>query len=269
MTNKEALVKLESLGRDRPWLCEATGYSINSLYNVFSGDVRELNDRMTKAFERAFSEEERRRDVDTTKPGASIWDLVYFSGSEVEKIDRARKIGGYPALPAMYRDAVIQFADKLIDGEKKSVPITAAPKPEPIQLHRLFTTLPFHGSVAAGTPAATIDDLTDDTLNVKGQWPAGHFALRVSGQSMEPDYPDGSTIICRPLKSGEYAKKGDDVVCADAAGSYFKRLIYSKDGPKTDSPRKAKPHLASINPAFPDVIPASDCPIRAVVVGKD
>lgn len=242
MTNKEALVKLESLGRDRPWLCEATGYSINSLYNVFSGDVRELNDRMTKAFERAFSEEERRRDVDTTKPGASIWDLVYFSGSEVEKIDRARKIGGYPALPAMYRDAVIQFADKLIDGEKKSIPITpispATAKP--------------HLQAAAGSPIlseVTDWDGADNTVRV-----------RINGLSMEPRLHDGEVITMRHKRASRspWMKKGL-IYLVEYDGGYTvkryntRRAHAEEIGQDWAEDGKVKV-LESLNPEFPEII---------------
>lgn len=112
-------------------------------------------------------------------------------------------------------------------------------------------------------------DTADGTHPVPaGYDPATHYVLRVNGQSMEPDYPDGSHIVCRKLKPGEFAKKNDDVIACDASGAYFKRLLYRKDGPKGDTPRKATPRLVSINPDFPEVTPLADCPIVAVVVGK-
>jgi SOS-response transcriptional repressor LexA len=134
---------------------------------------------------------------------------------------------------------------------------------EPQNIHHL----PYYGTVAAGLPGCTVDT-TDDVHAVAVPYdPATHYVLRVRGESMEPDYEDGSHIVCRKLKSGEFATKGQDVICSDASGSYFKRLIYTKDGPKGDTPRKAKPQLASINPDYGDVVPLSDCPIVAVVVG--
>lgn len=128
--------------------------------------------------------------------------------------------------------------------------------------------LPYFGTVAAGLPGGLVD-VADGTHPVPGQYdPTTHYVLRVHGQSMEPEYLDGSFIVCRKLNSGEYATKGQDVIACDAAGAYFKRLIYTKDGKKGDSPRKAKPHLTSINADYPEVVPVSDCPIVAVVVGK-
>ena len=130
------------------------------------------------------------------------------------------------------------------------------------------TSLPFFGAVAAGNPAGFIPDVTDDTVSVAGSYGADHFALRVNGRSMEPEYPDGSLIICRSLKVGEFATKGDDVIACDAYGVYFKRLLYTKEGKKGDKPRKATPHLVSINPEYNEVVPVADCPVRAVVVAK-
>lgn len=135
---------------------------------------------------------------------------------------------------------------------------------EPPAIHYL----PYYGTVAAGLPGCTVD-VTDDTHPVPDEYdPATHYVLRVRGESMEPDYADGSHIVCRKLKSGEYATKGQDVICSDASGNYFKRLKYTQDGPKGDTPRKAKPHLVSINPDYDEVIPVSDCPITAIVVEK-
>lgn len=128
--------------------------------------------------------------------------------------------------------------------------------------------LPFYGTVAAGMPGGPLDT-ADGTHPVPGKYdPATHYVLRVNGQSMEPEFPDGSHVICRKLKDGEFAKKGQDVIACDASGAYFKRLVYRKDGASGDSPRKSVPRLVSINENFPEVVPASDCPIAAVVVGK-
>ena len=136
-----------------------------------------------------------------------------------------------------------------------------APEPNVVELR-------FYGTVAAGVPGGPLD--TDDgTFAVPGSYdPASHYVVRVNGRSMEPDYPDGSRIICRRLRDGEYAKKNQDVIASDANGTYFKRLVYSKSGPKTDQPRRAVPTLVSLNPEYPAVVPVADCPIVAVVVGK-
>jgi SOS-response transcriptional repressor LexA len=133
---------------------------------------------------------------------------------------------------------------------------------------RGFVDLPFYGCVAAGQPAAPMDT-QDGTYPVQGSYdPASHFVLRVNGQSMEPDYPDGSHVVCRNLKDSEFPKKKQDVIACDSNGSYFKKLIYEKNTWQGEHQPKTVPRLVSINPAYDDVIPASACPIVAVVVAK-
>jgi SOS-response transcriptional repressor LexA len=133
---------------------------------------------------------------------------------------------------------------------------------------RKVVALSFYGHIAAGNPGGPID-VAEDEIVIPGEFDRStHFVLRVNGESMEPQYPDRSLIVCRRLRTGEFAKKGDDVVSADSSGSYFKRLEYTKDGKKGNGPRKATPHLISLNPDYPEVVPVSDQPIIAVVVAK-
>lgn len=120
MKNNEAEEWLHRLGRDRKWLSELSGYSINSLNNTFSGKVRRLNDRMNRAFKRVFLEEERLQNVDLSKPGSSVWDLVMFSGSQVTRIVRAQKLAGYVRTEDLYNDAVINFCEDIIAAERKN-----------------------------------------------------------------------------------------------------------------------------------------------------
>jgi|GEM_PF-4589257 len=133
--------------------------------------------------------------------------------------------------------------------------------------------LPYFGTIAAGKPGGPLD-VADGTIQAplpkSGTYkPTTHYVLRVNGKSMEPEYPHGSHIVCRKLRNGEYAQKGQDVIASDGSGATFKRLLYAKDGPPVPgTPRKVKPRLASINPKFPEVTPVSDTPIVAVVITK-
>jgi SOS-response transcriptional repressor LexA len=154
---------------------------------------------------------------------------------------------------------------KLVADTAKALRVYSPEKEE--ETIRGIVDLPFYGLVAAGQPAAPMDT-QDGTYPVQGSYdPVSHFVLRVNGRSMEPDYPDGSHIVCRNLK-GEPAKKNQDVIACDSNGSYFKKLVYSKDKWQGEHPRKSVPRLVSINLAYDEVIPLADCPIMAVVVGK-
>jgi SOS-response transcriptional repressor LexA len=121
--------------------------------------------------------------------------------------------------------------------------------------------LPCLGRIAAGSPTLAIDDTSRDTVLAPKQWPAKYYCLRVSGQSMEPDYPDGSFVVIRPLAHGEYPIKNHVYAWLIDGGTVtLKRLVYTKAGNKNPdgSPRKPIPHLVSINPAFPDVVPLNE-----------
>lgn len=119
--------------------------------------------------------------------------------------------------------------------------------------------LPFVGLVAAGRPSAPLDQADDETKTVPGKWnPKTHFLVRVNGRSMEPDFPDDSLLVCRRLKDGEECKHGQNVICCDGGGAYFKRL----------SIEKGRHRLVSINPDFPEIVPLSKRPCIAVVVAK-
>lgn len=166
-----------------------------------------------------------------------------------------------------FRRLNYRLAEKLSDFPEPEPILKVADDPAPFIITKRID-LPYYGTVAAGRPGGPLDVMDGTHPAMDNYDPLTHYVLRVNGQSMEPDYLDGSFIICRKLKSGEYATKGDDVIACDASGAYFKRLIYTKDGKKGNSPRKATPHLVSINPDFPEVVPVGDCPISAVVVGR-
>ena len=264
------------LGVDRAWIAKECDYKSGSLAQILApnGNQKYKTDKaLRRIWEALDREEERQKSVQSAKPSkepASDQIVLNPDDTEYQAWCSAFKVSD----AADFKEWIIH---RLNDAAAKalavksgiSAPLAALPDalstPEPLNV----TPMPFYGLVAAGTPAGAIDDMLDETAHVPGRWPAvGHFALRVSGRSMEPDYPDGSTIVCRKLKPGEYPSKGMDVIAFDRSGAYFKRLAYSKSGPKGTSPRKPVPHLVSINPAFPEVVPAADCPVTAIVVGK-
>lgn len=108
------------------------------------------------------------------------------------------------------------------------------------------------GGVAAGSPIAS--DAPREPIPVPREFPEGHYALRVFGQSMEPKIPDGSIIIVKRLAEGTFPKKTSIVVYSDAYGHSLKELGYR--AAKGDEEANAFGKVAvlkSLNPRFPDV----------------
>lgn len=109
MTNKEALRRLGELGKSREWLKDATGYSINSLYNVFAGEERPLNDRMEKAFQTAFLNAEGPSPAPSNLPERITLEP---STTEFQAWDRASRIAAADSLQTWAVDALNQAADE-------------------------------------------------------------------------------------------------------------------------------------------------------------
>lgn len=102
---------LASIGKDRRWLAGVCGYSYDYVRNSLAPGAPELSAKFAAAIERAVVEQERTRHG---PKGSGVWDAVYFSATEVSTIDAARRAGGYRDMPQLYRDAVIDFADRLL-----------------------------------------------------------------------------------------------------------------------------------------------------------
>ena len=92
-----------------------------------------------------------------------------------------------------------------------------------------YKPVPIIGTVAAGLPMLAAEDFSDGVRVDEDDWEPGIVALRIQGDSMEPDYPDGSVILVRPTDS---ASAGDLVIAIrlrdDATNdseATFKRLV--------------------------------------------
>jgi SOS-response transcriptional repressor LexA len=250
--------RLEALGKDRKWLAEKSGRSYDSIRTALapSASPSKRSELLQKALSDAIEREESRS-------AEHIPDQLALTATpdEFDAWCRAYKASDADTLKEWAVEQLNRAAKAWHDHRVKLVALESAPAANLIDL-------PFYGTVAAGMPGGPLD-VMDGTHPVPGTYdPATHYVLRVNGQSMEPDYPDGIFIVCRKLKDGEFAKKGQDVIACDASGAYFKRLAYVKVGKKGETPRKSVPRLVSINPDFPEVVPVADCPIVAVVAGR-
>ena len=267
MTFEQIPIRMLQLGVDRTWLCEQCDYSASTIANLLApnGDPKAKTNKALRRIWEALDREEERQ-----KSPATIFErqqLVLRPTDEEFQL-WCRAAAGDPV--NLWAAGALNTAAKrfMVAKSDRIAPLVSLPTADAANV----IELPFYGTAAAGQPGGPLDVL-DGTVPVSSALVGKRdrsalYVLRVNGQSMEPDYPDGSQIVCRKLKDGEFAKKGQDVIACDSSGAYFKRLEYRKIGQKGDSPRKAVPHLVSLNHEFPEVTPASDCPIVAVVVGK-
>ena len=115
------------------------------------------------------------------------------------------------------------------------------------------------GNIAAG---GLMDGSIDSAFEVQTakKYPAGHYALRVNGPSMEPTIFDGSLVVVKEYKETELPKVGSIVVYYDGRGVTLKRLAkvgedyaLSSDNPKF-SDIEPMPGEGSISALFVEVL---------------
>lgn len=87
-----------------------------------------------------------------------------------------------------------------------------------------------YGTIPAGIPMECIEDVID-TEEISSDMLKGgkqYFGLRVKGNSMEPDYLDGDTLI---LEKADNCESGDDcVVMVNGNDGTFKRVFKNENG---------------------------------------
>ena len=108
--------------------------------------------------------------------------------------------------------------DYLLGKEENS----ASPK-------RTGVRIPVYGSVAAGIPIEAISNIEEYEEITEEQAAKGeYFALRIKGESMEPDIRDGSVVIVKRqdhLESGQVA-----IVSVNGYDATCKRVQMTPDG---------------------------------------
>lgn len=89
--------------------------------------------------------------------------------------------------------------------------------------------LPVYGEISAGRPICTDQTPPDEWVYEDSAYGDGnHFALRVAGNSMEPEIKNGSLAI---IRNQDYASKGQIVACCiDGDCATLKRYFPQPDG---------------------------------------
>lgn len=87
-----------------------------------------------------------------------------------------------------------------------------------------------YGSIPAGVPMECIEDIID-TEEIPADMLKGgkqYFGLKVKGNSMEPDYLDGDTLI---LEKVDDCESGDDaIIMVNGNDGTFKRVFKNENG---------------------------------------
>lgn len=87
-----------------------------------------------------------------------------------------------------------------------------------------------YGNIPAGIPMECIEDIID-TEEIPAEMLKGgkqYFGLKVKGDSMEPEYLDGDTLI---LEKADDCESGDDVVImVNGNDATFKRVFKNENG---------------------------------------
>ena len=118
--------------------------------------------------------------------------------------------------------------DELLKGEK-SEPVKEV-QYVPSDRSKKFIRVPILGRIPAGIPIEAIEEVEDwedfpisDTIQGRQ-----YFGLKIKGDSMEPEYRDGDTII---VQQQENCNSGDDcAVMVNGDDATFKRVRLHEDG---------------------------------------
>lgn len=198
----------------------------------------------------------------------SASDLLGFTYSNASALDdpptydEDKFLIKYRRITARDRNLVDSLVDSMIENaEKKKIPMAGNVRSfgDDVKIgvkSAKKERVPYGGSTAAGMP---IDWLTD-MYGSDGVWlPEGtgaDFALKVSGDSMEPDIPDGSTIA---VKSQTELHDGDYGIFSGEGEVTCKIYTVNEDGSVS---------LCSLNPKYPPLrIPsAAEVNIRGKVL---
>jgi len=128
---------------------------------------------------------------------------------------------------------------------------------EPTAIHPLTNRgqIPVFGRIPAGVPIDAIQDVSG-YIDVPSDWVDDHGALIVKGNSMEPKYFDGDTVIFRVQPDCESGQ--DCIVYVDGYDATLKKVVKTEAGII----------LQPLNPEYTPIICGPDNPatILGVVV---
>lgn len=136
----------------------------------------------------------------------------FAAGAESLSPGELRLVQRYRALSAKGKQAVAALLDAVEDRPAKTVPLEAA---------RPARQIPLFASAAAAGYAAPVLGEEYEMIDASGAPEGAQFAVRIQGDSMEPQIPDGSIVYVarQPLQNGDVG-----IFCVD--GDMFCKQYY-------------------------------------------
>ncbi len=191
--------------------------------------------------------EEFLAEIDAALPGMGYGDRASFIRDAV--FDELKKNGvkvdpGLKAAPSRAGKGGTPTHKKKVYDLKKKAPAMVA--------EEMACTLPYLGAVAAGSPVA--DEFAEE-VTVGRQYPKGHFVVRVSGESMEPELSDGDLIV---VDARDVFTPGTGRVCVVSCGG----------GSSVKRWNRKRGVFESLNDEFPDLEPGEDFVFQGYFVEK-
>ncbi|MBB5351385.1 hypothetical protein HNR46_001621 [Haloferula luteola] len=239
ITPQEIQRWLDDNRRDRDWLAEQTGAAKGTIANWLAANKRKpIPEPTLRLIERLMCDD--------------LLGEPQFSFGEAKIIRQAMDQEGYKSLRDFMRDAVIANARQLVSSSESAGDCDSILAfPEITLLH-----------AAAGSPVHT----DGDTWTPNRQVGPGRFACQLHGDSMAPNYPDGSVVILRERNTltNPTLKKGQ-IYLFDCGGEKALKVYQTRVATQEEieaglsyvSPRDGKtkvPVLKSLNRSHPDIV---------------
>lgn len=89
----------------------------------------------------------------------------------------------------------------------------------------------------AGTLSEYVDDTCEMTRKIT-QLPKYDFTIRITGDSMEPEYKSGDEVACMRVEKGDFLQWGKVYVLNTSQGAVIKRLFKGENGYRCVSDNK-------------------------------
>jgi len=231
-----AVALAQALGISLDRLCGLNSFpkdkieALVSRYSVLDDYGRELVDCiLAKEYERAAN-----RDIVALPFAPSAVTAIDSSSAGVKKAKPQKRVSSVKEQESQSGATLLELPRVLPDG---------------------IITIPLYNLPVSAGPGEYLEDSGHANINIKAQGRAAEatFALRVSGNSMEPRFSDGDIILVKEQNSVNVGQFG--IFICDGTG-YFKQYNGNK--------------LVSLNPEYSDISLSSfnDVTCRGLVLGR-